>query len=228
VFDVWPPWRPCKAAHPIEPTCVLADATCPALPHARNGGAELTLTIVCPHCPAPARSPSLRSQHARAQTPPRPPWQPPSEAPSRHCHSATSNHHDHSQVYRRLCLVEFRTAHTTARVLGHRSTPPPCSRRRGRSRAWPDHHRLSLNELSVPTPAGLATVAPAHRLYRRRALPPAVVRRRRPSATEPPAHVARRPWSTSSRDSTSLGCGWASWCSCRPWPLPSATLSPEP
>jgi hypothetical protein len=70
-----------------------------------------------------------------------------------------------------------------------------------------------------------------------RATPPAPIRRlpRSPehpaasvAATDPPARVARRPRSTSSRESTTHGCGLAWRCSCRFSSPPPATPSPEP
>jgi hypothetical protein len=58
-------WRPCSPRVPTVTTRVHADAACPALPRARNGGAELVLTLACPHCLAPARSTRTRGHRRR-------------------------------------------------------------------------------------------------------------------------------------------------------------------
>jgi hypothetical protein len=75
-------WRPCSPRVPTVTTRVRADASCPALPRARNGGAELVLTPACAHCPRSHSCPlplsvmdeqaQLQWRHCRAG---RAPWQ---------------------------------------------------------------------------------------------------------------------------------------------------------
>jgi hypothetical protein len=63
----------------------------------------------------------------------------------------------------------------------------------------------------------------ADELSRRRSPPP-------PEHQSPvsPVSMASRPWVTSRGAERFLEGAWTHWCSCRPWPPPPVTLSPEP
>jgi hypothetical protein len=204
----------------------------PCLYHAWSGDPEYQSASFASLLPSSLASVSHTCVGARRQ-----PW-PTEQAPCRCCSLASML----PRVELAPPLAPPRLSRPS-RVLLHLHRSPPPSMRPSpslfhRCRRLPPellvrHHRLPwLADLGSPRakPSGRSDAqgtAGAHTALLVGPPSPVLAGRGR-SRSQPPVHVARRPRSTSGRDSTSLGCGWASWCSCRPWPPPPATLSPEP